>query len=107
MEPSSARYVKFSLISFHGEWGGGLQCFAVKGSQINTTASTAISTTTTTTTQYTTMDRPSHLEEAQPVERALKVGGGWPSWLYGAGGGLLDFLFPHGDGDGKWEWEWN
>ena len=36
VEPSSARYVKFRLISYYGDWGGGLQYFAVKGSQINT-----------------------------------------------------------------------
>ena len=54
VEPPPARFVRFRLISYHGDIGGGVQYFAVKSSQINkittinTTTSTSASTTNTT-----------------------------------------------------------
>ena len=51
VEPPPARFVKFRLISYHGDIGGGLQYFAVKSANINTTT---INTTTNTTALTTT-----------------------------------------------------
>ena len=76
VKPPLARFVKFRLISYYGDIGGGLQYFAVKGSQINTTtinttttpASTITPTLTTTPPTFTTTVTPSINITSQTTE---------------------------------------